>query len=881
MEQRRYSPKNEADPKPTKKEPRPNRSLLMVRPGGISAIEPEALEPDVVGWKAYGIICLPREWVPNFFVVSAASLAINRNVLERGVRKALAEANIATGNVIVRSSGVQETLASRGSFISAVCHSDAGQIVDTINKLTSQLPQQSIGRVHWIVQVKVPVEKDGHLSNERHLSKEHRDWVMEVEPLKNQPGNISNFGIRPWREGPAPADLDLNCASEFQIASCMRKVAHWATPLNMRFHFEWAWDGTKVWIVQADKAGERTGDNPTTLLPKDIAAISSMELAAFKETSAQHFRSYAKLKNVKLYSDLGYQMPRFWILDDQKILKEIFQGTIPSLLESDLSQLTKQPLILRTDGLSLPPDKLEMLPRSDELRSLEAAKEWLTTIFRKRIEEAALASASLCIVAHHFLPSVSSAWAGAEPGKRIVRIESLWGLPEGLYWHSHDIYEVDVQTKLPSPFEMNRWPIFQHLRYKGTFIAPDQMGRWIPRRTLPPFDWRSSIKQRKWIIEIASATRRVAEHERRPVSVMWLIDNDRRITRHSVLPWFHCEWKRGAVPKAAPPKKFTSSREHTILNQSDWSDLKALVQAGTRVERIIVKPTDPELIRNKEFAEELAGFSRRHKIVVELAGGILSHVFYVLQRLGAQVECTDLIGAGEDVIEFNKIVRDNIPSVISKRNERVEVIQLRGDALVAALRHKLIEEAYEVLDAKTGNEMVSELADVQEVIAGIASAIQVSLKHLNKERNNKRRRRGGFDQGYMLRKTTMPHSLSTQAPASPETRNLTPLPLEVEHVISDPAEIPKGTPYRRPDLRSVDNQIEKLFAFERELDKIDKSEFSAVFDLPLDGDEKRTFTLAIEFSRSRSVIRGKLRLKLYAQQQSTVTEFQLPLDFGK
>src|SRR3546814_7827563 len=48
--------------------------------------------------------------------------------------------------------------------------------------------------------------------------------------------------------------------------------------------------------------------------------------------------------------------------------------------------------------------------------------------------------------------------------------------------------------------------------------------------------------------------------------------------------------------------------------------------------------------------------------------------------------------------------------------EEVETVRLVGDALVEAIKRKLVEGSFEVSDAKTADSIAEELADVQEVI---------------------------------------------------------------------------------------------------------------------------------------------------------------------
>lgn len=846
---------------------RPIRGVLTIRVEGVVAIEPQRVSPDVVGWKAYGLSSLPAEWIPRFFVVDGATLESGgEKKLQASIGECLRQLNMHDVRTIVRSSGTKETMGDRGRLVSAI--SAPGEILDTIQRLAARLAGQNVSEVHWIVQEYVPSVRRGHLSNERRLSREKRDWVAEFELQGERPGYTTPVAVRRWRDGTDVSNFDLSCSSELEVTLRLKQVALWASQLSSRLHFEWVWSGTTVRIVQADAAEPSGGVDPSSLRPVHIPEIAFESLHLFRKAESTDLDQYAKLRNAKLYGELGYEMPQFFVLTDATTISEILKGLISTALVSDLTELTKRPLIIRTDGIGIPPTKREMLPRSDELRTLDDAKDWLISKFRSAIHAGGLQTNALCLVAHHFIPSVAAAWARAEPGKRMVRVESLWGLPEGLYWYSHDTFEVDTQQNVPSTSA--DFPVRERLRYKGTFIAPDESGRWVPRHTAVPHDWGRSIGRRSWVTEIAATTRRVAEYEKYPVVLMWFVDNDPRATKHAVLPWYHSKSKLG-IPKAAPRRKLTLASDFRIETAADWKELQVQVGLGTKIERVVIEPKDPDLIRSQEFAEELADFAATHNIVVELAGGILSHAYYMLQRQGAQVECIDLFGADEEVIEYNKLVRDNVPAVIEVGGEDVEVVQLRGDALLAALRQKLVEEALKALDAKSGDELIGELADVQEVIYGICKALQTTSEQLETQRLKKLERRGGFDEGVMLKRTSMPRSLSTRdgSPVSPpisigSVEESAPMIVEVTAIPSNPA-------YQRADQRNVDQRPEKLLTFETDLHKIGIAKENSVFSIPIEMESQR-FTLTVELTRSRSSLRGTVRLRLEPSQ----LEIELP-----
>jgi predicted house-cleaning noncanonical NTP pyrophosphatase (MazG superfamily) len=850
----------------------PLRDVTVVLPTGLASIPPSGASADKVGVKALGLSSMPGEWVPPFFVVTAASLTDPAIVedLQRYIETALNDCRISASKVIIRSNGVDETISDRGRLVSTPC--DRTQILSTLQQ-SRALVSESATTVHWIVQALVEERLKGLLSNERRLRLERRDWVVEVEPTVDQRGYQSSIAIRGWRDGTTAADLNLTCASETEITLRLKRVAMWAMNFTSRLLFEWVWDGSAIQIVQVDNADPVGGVAPRALLPNSVEQVSPETLSVFTRADDSHYETYGKLRNARLYKGLGYNMPDFYILDEHAI-RSILAGEISDALDEDLKMLTQRPLMLRTD---LPDEKIEMLPRSEELRSPEAAKAWLLEHFVPKIREAGIENHHLCLIAHHFIPSVSSAWARAEPGGRWVRIESLWGIPEGLYWYSHDTFEVDVSgaNLMGSKATKVRYQHRERLRYKGTFIAPNDSGEWVHHQPCAPHDWGRSITNIEWLSDIAHTTSRIAEAVGTPVSVMWFVDNHSQATAHRVLPWYHDSCSLDEAPKAAPQNKIKSAQDFQIERMEDWDKFKSEVKAGTRIERVIVQPLDSELIRSQKFAEELAEITARNNVVVVLAGGILSHAYHALRRNGAQVECVDLFGAEEDIVEYNKVVRDKIPSKIEQGGERVEIVQLTGEALITALRRKLVEEALEALDAKPGEDLVGELADVEEVLRALAAALGVTREHLDKERKSKNKRRGGFEQGYMLIKTATPHSLQKRSNDPPFM--LTALP--TNQTISNSSSLPKKPLYRRPDLRNVDQQAEKLFTFETELNQIGSVSASAMFKMPV-GEDVHEFILSLDVKRNRSLIRGIVKLRPGARNSgSPGPEIQPTLPF--
>jgi predicted house-cleaning noncanonical NTP pyrophosphatase (MazG superfamily) len=856
---------------------RPNRSVITVSRTSVIEISAEQVSSETVGQKAAGLLTLPKNWTLPFFVVLDEALIETSSSDHLGVllQEAALRAGVTSGRVMVRSNGVEEGLAQRGALASLSC--PRGEVPKTLRNLRAQALGVTQSRTHWLVQDEVKVQARGQLSNERRVRHEKRDWAIEIEASSGRGTEQTSIAVRRWRDGQAVSEAPLTCDSTLKTSLALRRVANWAVQDSRRFLFEWVWDGATIHLVQMDVATTKGGERPKDLLPATVSQPAETSLQFFKGASAHHKERLRKLGNARLYEALGYSMPPFYVLDDrQEITTLLHSGRFSSGLISDLEQLTSRPLILRTDGANLPREKREMLPRSEELRTAEAAVDWLTNKFRPTIQKLGLAESDVVLIGHHFIPSVASAWAGAEPGKRWVRIEALWGIPESLYWHSHDTFEVDVEKADLSIFftPSSEYPIRARTRFKGIFIAPDPNGAWIHHQTKAPFDWAPTIKSKEWLFEIAHTTRRICEHLGKPVEVMWFVDTHPDATNHRVLPWYHSVPENTAVPVRAPRKKIRMSQERFVRDQKDWTDLQEAVKVGLRIERVVVEPNDPNLVRNLDFAEELGALAREHQIVVVLAGGILSHAYHALRRTGASVECIDLFGATEEKAEYNKLVRDNVPAQIADRGEHFEIVRLEGDALIDALRRKLVEEALEALDANAGTDLVGELADLQEVVKAIAKAIQVSPQDLEDERQRKRKKRGGFEQGYLLLTTASPHSIAPQV-SSESLISIT--DSQKVRTIGDPSNVPRKAVYKRPDRRTLPDGTEEMLVVETELNRLGALQESINFQLPPSFDAQQ-YTLSIELSRSGGELRVTMRLQL--RQKKGQSEGQIAFDFG-
>ena len=95
---------------------------------------------------------------------------------------------------------------------------------------------------------------------------------------------------------------------------------------------------------------------------------------------------------------------------------------------------------------------------------------------------------------------------------------------------------------------------------------------------------------------------------------------------------------------------------------------------------------------------------------------------------------------------YNKLVRDNIPNIISENGEKPITRVLTDEEYIRELNLKIEEEVKEyLLDFS-----VEELADLEEVIRAILDYKNVSYEEFENVRLNKVNKRGAFKERIFL-----------------------------------------------------------------------------------------------------------------------------------
>jgi len=102
--------------------------------------------------------------------------------------------------------------------------------------------------------------------------------------------------------------------------------------------------------------------------------------------------------------------------------------------------------------------------------------------------------------------------------------------------------------------------------------------------------------------------------------------------------------------------------------------------------------------------------------------------------------------------EYNKLVRDKIPDIINKKGAKPVIRVADDDEYVYALKHKILEEARELKEAKGENRELEEIIDIMEAVNAYIKHKKVSVKNAERMRKYKLRRHGGFDRRIILEK---------------------------------------------------------------------------------------------------------------------------------
>jgi Uncharacterized conserved protein len=626
--------------------------------------------------------------------------------------------------VIVRSNGVAEGIEGRGQSRS-VPASTLVEIESLVVDMLRSGPDERPLIQHCIEPAVV-----GHMSNERRFSERADSWIVE--------GFLSNEG-RPTRISAAKSlgtISTLRASSEAEALRAIRVVARFLVGRSrQRFHLEWVWDNTRLWIVQVDE------DSPTRTDPyvKQFLSRGALgtkttrpSVAILKHFLAVGVGEWRKLIVPHEFSRLGFPTADIFLLPG-----DAYRSASTDELRADLS-LFATAVVIRTD---IRPHRIiepEFLATSDpnvnvdeHLRFMESAAQ--------RFRDRGLADEDWTFLIAPLVPARASAMIRALPGAPIIHIDALWGFPDGLSYFASDTYEF----KRTAHSGIVRLLKKRHKPY-GLFISDNS---WAIGHIGAPYDWQRVLEDDE-VASLASWAARVADLAGRQIQLMALARIDGQRGPSACLP-FHYTTFDIAAPRAQANVSIFDKQIQTI---SSWSDLsRQRLAAVDSIHGLLLRP-EPGMLRDTSFLKAVAQFSKDRTVPIYFHGSLQGHAYYILSSNGAAVIAVDAVEAPSDVTVYRKLVRDQIPAIVKRAGGIPRVRLLRGDEAKLLLSQKLVEEAFEVWNADSG-ELAGELADVLDVVDALLQAADILPEHFAATRLRKREQRGGFQDMVYLEET--------------------------------------------------------------------------------------------------------------------------------
>ena len=100
--------------------------------------------------------------------------------------------------------------------------------------------------------------------------------------------------------------------------------------------------------------------------------------------------------------------------------------------------------------------------------------------------------------------------------------------------------------------------------------------------------------------------------------------------------------------------------------------------------------------------------------------------------------------------KYNKLVRDNIPSILDNEGKEYKIRILGEEEFELELRRKLIEEATELFEAENVEDIIYELADIYDIIEYVLMVNKIDKREVDRTRIKKNMENGSFDDKVFL-----------------------------------------------------------------------------------------------------------------------------------
>lgn len=578
----------------------------------------------VFGHKAANLVPFAAE-TPRFFCIPGRyHTAWRRQRQLPGLAELDAALNSTTVSdreaVLVRSSAVTEGLDGRGAYLSVPTIGQSKEVREAIREIWVDAETiDSATTVPLIVQRYICPDIQGHISNERRLTDDTSFWRVETYSPTHQ--SLGAFSLRAgqarkiWSDSQFELPDNLVAALGKLTRKIERRVAH----------LEWLWKECHLWVVQCDyplvqSSGKRPFSGGSVKAGK--AWCKSCDLDFLKDVSQfDSWESFPKVRSARIFDELARDRPRMWLT-----LGSALENTETRSIVRALDRLAASgPVVTRTDVSASTQEQL--LPRSGLLNSGREILTFMRTAYRN-LRNVGYSEEAIAFLTHPFIPALGSAVVTVTQDESEVRVDSIWGSPDGLLAFPHDSARVTLGRDGKARSAMHR------VRHKPSFFAP-AAGEWRRFETKPPWDWRASMReeQLRLLSQIGFEYRRLAGERR--ISLIALLCARHQGAVKSVLP-FHAFAENIETGSSGWDMERTPARP--VCTVSDWADLDR-ARMRIRDGGTISLTLSASVARDRRFLEAVAKLSRDNDATVVMQGSLLSHVYYTLVRNGVRVLC--------------------------------------------------------------------------------------------------------------------------------------------------------------------------------------------------------------------------------------------------
>jgi hypothetical protein len=566
-----------------------------------------------VGSKAAGLTILPAAWVPRWLVILDPEPDLSSaRVACAGLLHGW------SGWLLVRSNGPLERARPAAGRTFVLAGEDLDGVLSTITWATAA--------GDWpIVQRAVDPALLGVMSNERRVSSDPAEWVVEA------PVHLTGPAVLPIRASSCPAtNRTLRAADSTELVAALAGVAVCLSermPGHVRC--EWAWDGSSVWVLQADVQSSLPTGEGDAWLERPAGTWRPRRSGLLSEPTG-----WPKAESLRLFARLGLPTQPTVAVSGAQWRAELAAAL---LSDADLVPDPEHPVSVRTDTRG---DVELGLPASGPCEDEDTLEEFMRGVARG-LERAGLNSEDWAFLVSRWVDARVAAWAAATPDRAPILIDSVWGHADGLQALPHDRFEVRLDERRVS----------EQVRYKPLMLRVTAR----ERRYLPlgePWDWGATLT-RVELLTIARWAQVVADELGRPTQLLVLAAINARRTADAMLPLFALP----AQPWGTPARHPNSTRP--IARAADVRDLPPDTSS-------VMLRLPASSLRDVHELRSIAQACVRAGLPIMVPGSELGHTLYVLRAAGAQaVAAGEVPAPAEGWVTCVMLRRDSFSRIVS------------------------------------------------------------------------------------------------------------------------------------------------------------------------------------------------------------------------